>query len=76
MNRVSASRQAVESMLHTFIQYRVKLTIFESFHLLHIHSLICLSRETNKERSWITNAQIKFHEFVSKTASLDSELNR
>jgi hypothetical protein len=76
MNHVSASQQPVESMLCTFIQYRVKLTIFESFHLLHIHSLICLSRETNKELSWITNAQIKFHKFVSKTASHDSELNR
>jgi hypothetical protein len=76
MNHVSASHQPVESMLHTFIQYRVKLTIFESFHLLHIHSLICLSTEKNKELSWITNAQIKFHKFVSKTASHDSELNR
>jgi hypothetical protein len=51
------------------------LTIFESFHLLHIHSLICLSIEKNKQLSWITNLLIKFHEFVSKTASHDSELN-
>ncbi len=75
MNHVSASHQPVESMLHTFIQYRVKLTIIESFHLLHIHSLICLSIEKNKQLSWITNLLIKFHEFVSKTASHDSELN-